>query len=268
MEEIGFTKDNQAIFTEIIRRPYGIILVTGPTGSGKTTTLYAALQTINTKERNIVTIEDPVEYELPGVQQSQVNPKAGLVFANALRALLRQDPDVMLVGEIRDLETAGVAIESALTGHLVFSTLHTNDAAGALTRLEDMGVEPFLISSAAAGIIAQRLVRRICTNCKEEEKVPDEILEKFNLGKSKQVFYHGKGCKNCRNTGYRGRLAIFEILLMNDKIREMIIGKSSSAAIKQAAIEAGMITLRDDGIRKALNGLTTLEEVMRVTQID
>jgi len=268
LADLGFTQEMLSKFGEMIRRPYGIILVTGPTGSGKTTTLYATLQSINTPERNIVTIEDPVEYELAGIRQSQVNPKAGLVFANALRSLLRQDPDVILVGEIRDLETSGVAIEAALTGHLVFSTLHTNDAPGALNRLVDMGVEPFLISSATAGVIAQRLVRKICSNCKVPQEVPQEFLAKFNMQDKKHTFFHGKGCKTCRGTGYKGRTAIFEILVIDEKLREMVIAKASSSAMKQVAVAAGMRTLRDDGIQKAIAGATTLDEVMRVTQLD
>jgi type IV pilus assembly protein PilB len=268
LADLGFTPEMLLKFGEMIRRPYGIILVTGPTGSGKTTTLYATLQSINTPERNIVTIEDPVEYELAGIRQSQINPKAGLVFANALRSLLRQDPDVILVGEIRDLETSGVAIEAALTGHLVFSTLHTNDAPGALNRLVDMGVEPFLISSATAGVIAQRLVRKICSNCKIPQEVPREFLQKFNLQDKNYTFYHGKGCKTCRGTGYKGRTAIFEILTIDEKLREMVVAKASSTAMKQVAVAAGMRTLRDDGIQKAIAGATTLDEVMRVTQLD
>jgi len=230
--------------------------------------LYATLSSINSPERNILTIEDPVEYELAGIRQSQVNVKAGLVFANALRSMLRQDPDVILVGEIRDMETAGVAIEAALTGHLVFSTLHTNDAPGALTRLNDMGVETFLISSATAGVIAQRLVRKICTNCKVPQEIPPETLKSFGMEKGQYTFYHGKGCKSCRSTGYKGRSAIFEVLLLTDRLRNMILAKAPATQLKQAAVEEGMKTLRDDGIQKAIAGLTTLDEVMRVSQLD
>ncbi len=269
LTEIGFSEGNLKRFEELAKRPYGIILVTGPTGSGKTTTLYATLQHILTSERNIITIEDPVEYELAGIRQCQVNPKAGLVFATALRAILRQDPDVILVGEVRDLETAGVAIEAALTGHLVFSTLHTNDAPGALTRLVDMGVEPFLISSATAGVIAQRLVRKICSNCKVEVEVPESITNQFSTLKGKKhTFYHGEGCKTCRGTGYKGRTAIFELLTLTDEMRNMIVNKEQTNKIKEAAIAAGMKTLREDGLQKVIAGITTIDEVMRVTQLD
>jgi len=269
LADLGFTEGNLAKFKEMYSRPYGIILVTGPTGSGKTTTLYATLQSINSPERNIVTVEDPVEYELAGIRQSQINPKAGLVFANALRSLLRQDPDIILVGEIRDLETSSVAIEAALTGHLVFSTLHTNDAPGALNRLVDMGVEPFLISSSVAGIIAQRLVRRICSNCKVPQEVTKEVLDHFaDLKDKKLTFYHGKGCKSCRNTGYRGRTGIFEMLTLNPEIQDLIMKKASSNQIKEVAVKVGMKTLREDGISKVIAGMTTLDEVLRVTQLD
>lgn len=269
LADLGFTEGNLAKFKEMYSRPYGIILVTGPTGSGKTTTLYATLQSINSPERNIVTVEDPVEYELQGIRQSQINPKAGLVFANALRSLLRQDPDIILVGEIRDLETSSVAIEAALTGHLVFSTLHTNDAPGALNRLVDMGVEPFLISSSVAGIIAQRLVRKICGNCKVPQEVTKEVLDHFaDLKDKKLTFYHGKGCKSCRNTGYRGRTGIFEMLTLNPEIQDLIMKKASSNQIKEVAVKAGMKTLREDGISKVIAGRTTLDEVLRVTQLD
>jgi type IV pilus assembly protein PilB len=269
LADLGFTEGNLAKFKEMYSRPYGIILVTGPTGSGKTTTLYATLQSINSPERNIVTVEDPVEYELAGIRQSQINPKAGLVFANALRSLLRQDPDIILVGEIRDLETSSVAIEAALTGHLVFSTLHTNDAPGALNRLVDMGVEPFLISSSVAGIIAQRLVRKICSNCKVPQEVTKEVLDHFaDLKDKKLTFYHGKGCKSCRNTGYRGRTGIFEMLTLNPEIQDLVMKKASSNQIKEVAVKVGMKTLREDGISKVIAGMTTLDEVLRVTQLD
>ncbi|MBI5699479.1 type II/IV secretion system protein [Candidatus Saganbacteria bacterium] len=269
LADLGFTEENLAKFKEMYSRPYGIILVTGPTGSGKTTTLYATLQSINSPERNIVTVEDPVEYELPGIRQSQVNTKAGLVFANALRSLLRQDPDIILVGEIRDLETSSVAIEAALTGHLVFSTLHTNDAPGALTRLVDMGVEPFLISSSVAGVIAQRLVRKICSNCKVPQEVAKDVLDHFKELKDKKLtFYHGKGCKTCRNTGYRGRTGIFEMLTLNPEIQDLIMNKAPSNQVKEVAVRSGMKTLREDGISKVIAGMTTLDEVLRVTQLD
>lgn len=267
--ELGFDDANLKRFEEAVKRPYGIILVTGPTGSGKTTTLYATLSHILSPEKNIMTIEDPVEYELAGIRQAQVNLKAGLEFANALRSMLRQDPDVILVGEIRDVDTARVAIQAALTGHLVFSTLHTNDAPGSLTRLVDMGIEPFLTASAVAAAIAQRLVRTICSRCKVGYEPAKEVLEKIGFDvKEKVEFYRGKGCKACHNTGYRGRTAIFEILLVDSKIQELILRSASSAEIRQAAIQAGMKTLRDDGLLKVRQGLTTIDEVMRVTQLD
>ncbi len=269
LDDLGFSAENRDLFESIVKRPYGIILVTGPTGSGKTTTLYSTLNHINSPEFNIMTIEDPVEYELPGIRQAQVNVKAGMVFATALRSMLRQDPDVILVGEIRDFETASVAIESALTGHLVFSTLHTNDAPGALTRLTDMGVEPFLTSSATAAVIAQRLVRKICPNCKEEIKLPKEVTEQFESLKGKDIpFYHGAGCKACKNTGYKGRIGLFETLVMDEEIRQLVLSRESTSKIKNSAIKSGMKTLQEDGILKVINGLTTLDEVLRVTQLD
>ncbi|NQT30603.1 MAG: Flp pilus assembly complex ATPase component TadA [Candidatus Saganbacteria bacterium] len=269
LEEIGFSKENLKKFEEAIKRPYGIILVTGPTGSGKTTTLYATLNHIISPEKNIMTIEDPVEYELAGVRQAQVNVKAGFEFANALRSMLRQDPDDILVGEVRDQETARVAIQAALTGHLVFSTLHTNDAAGTLTRLMDMGIEPFLIASSMAAAIAQRLVRQVCPRCKSSFKPPKELLERLGLDPKKDyTFYQGKGCKHCRGSGYKGRTAIFEVLEMTEKIRDLVLRRASADEMKKAALEAGMKTLRDDGLDKALEGKTSLEEVLRVTQLD
>ncbi|MBN2058653.1 MAG: Flp pilus assembly complex ATPase component TadA [Candidatus Saganbacteria bacterium] len=269
LEELGFNQANLKRFENAIQRPYGILLVTGPTGSGKTTTLYATLNYIIKPEINIMTVEDPVEYELEGVRQSQINTKAGLEYATALRSILRQDPDAILVGEIRDLETARVAIQAALTGHLVFSTLHTNDAAGTLTRLVDMGIEPFLTASSVAAAVAQRLVRTICPRCKTEFNPPDELIQRLGLDrKAEHKFYKGKGCKNCRNTGYKGRSAIFEILVVNNEIKELIVKKSSDVEIKRAALKAGMKTLRDDGIEKALSGKTTIDEVLRVTQLD
>ncbi len=269
LEELGYSPGNLQKFEEVVKRPYGIILVTGPTGSGKTTTLYSALNFIVKPAINIMTIEDPVEYELAGVRQAQVNVKAGLEFANALRSMLRQDPDVILVGEIRDLETARVAIQSALTGHLVFSTLHTNDAPGALTRLTDMGVEPFLTSSALACAIAQRLVRTICSRCKVPVTPSKDLLARIGFDPEKEyTFYHGKGCKACRGTGYKGRTAIAEILVMNEQLQNLVMNKASTQEIKQAAVAAGMKTLREDGLQKVLDGITTIEEVLRVTQLD
>jgi len=269
LQELGFAKRNLGRFEETINRPYGIVLVTGPTGSGKTTTLYATLNHIVTPEKNIMTIEDPVEYELAGVRQSQINPKAGLEFATALRSIVRQDPDVILVGEIRDLQTARIAIQSALTGHLVFSTLHTNDAAGTLTRLVEMGIEPFLIASSVASAIAQRLLRTICPRCKVSYTPSKEMLAKINLEAGKEhKFHHGKGCKTCRNTGYLGRSGIFEILVVDEAIKDLILSNASSSEIRQAAIKAGMKTLREDGMEKVFEGITSIDEVLRVTQLD
>ncbi|MGB9612909.1 MAG: type II secretion system ATPase GspE [Candidatus Margulisiibacteriota bacterium] len=269
LAELGISQENLKVYERAIKRPYGIILVTGPTGSGKTTTLYATLNHIVSPEKNIMTIEDPVEYELAGIRQSQINPKAGLEFANALRSILRQDPDVILVGEIRDLETARIAIQAALTGHLVFSTLHTNDAAGAIARLLDMGIEPFLIASSMAAALAQRLVRTVCPRCKTPYSPPKELLEKVGFDPRKEyTFYQGKGCRFCRNTGYKGRTGIFEILVVDDQIRNLILNRASASEIKQMAVEAGMRTLRDDGLLKVVEGKTTIDEVLRVTQLD
>ncbi|MFH1783781.1 MAG: type IV-A pilus assembly ATPase PilB [bacterium] len=269
VEQLGFSANIQERFEEVIRKPYGIVLVTGPTGSGKTTTLYAALNAINTIDKNIITVEDPVEYRLKLIRQCQINPKAGLTFATGLRSILRQDPDVIMVGEIRDLETAEIAIQSALTGHLVFSTLHTNDAASTVTRLMDMGVEPFLISSSITGVIAQRLVRTICPDCKTSYKPSPETLKRLGMDESKQdtVFYKGEGCKKCNENGYRGRIGIMELLTLNGDVRELIVQKAAADAIKKVARESGgMHTMREDGFKKVLNGVTTVEEVLRVTQ--
>ncbi|MFA5035245.1 MAG: ATPase, T2SS/T4P/T4SS family [Candidatus Margulisiibacteriota bacterium] len=269
LEELGFSPLMLQQYKGLVERPYGIMLVTGPTGSGKTTTLYSTLNNIITPEKNIMTIEDPVEYELAGTRQSQVNIKAGMDFPRALPSILRQDPDVILIGEIRDLETAKVSIQAALTGHLVFSTLHTNDASGALNRLADMGIEPFLVSSAVAGVIAQRLVRKICQHCKEPYIPSPELLQKLGLNENANLtFYHGKGCKACHNLGYEGRFGIFEILTMNDKIKDLVIAKAATHEIKKAALEGGMKALRDDGMEKVMAGKTTLDEVLRVTQLD
>ncbi len=267
LEDIGFYPENLEQIKSLIEKPHGIILVTGPTGSGKTTTLYSALRSINSVDKNIITLEDPVEYQLDIIRQAQINPKAGLTFASGLRSILRQDPDVVLVGEIRDKETAEIAIQAAMTGHLVFSTLHTNDAPGALTRLVDMGIEPFLISSSVIGILAQRLVRKICPSCKESYKPAEKMLRELGIQdlSGKTVFYRGKGCKNCKNRGYKGRLGIFEMLITNEKIREMVLEKASADVIRKAAQEAGMKTLRQDGMLKVLDGTTSIEEVMRVT---
>ncbi len=274
LEDLGFTPTVLERFNKVIRYPNGIILVTGPTGSGKSTTLYAALQKINSIDKNIVTIEDPVEYKIPLVNQSQVNPKAGYNFASGLRSILRQDPDVIMVGEIRDYETAEIAIRAALTGHLVFSTLHTNDAASAVTRLIDMGVEPFLVASSVVAIMAQRLVRKVCPHCKEEVKLSPKMLEQIktvlppNVDVSSLTFYRGRGCEICKGTGYLGRTCINELLIPDEKIREMIVDKVPATKIKLYARQKGMLTLREDGLLKVVEGTTTIEEVMRVTQRD
>jgi general secretion pathway protein E len=269
LEDLGFSPDKLARFNRLIGMPYGIILVTGPTGSGKSTTLYGALSKINTEDRNILTIEDPVEYQIPGIGQIHVKPKINLTFANGLRHILRQDPDVIMVGEIRDLETAEIAIQASLTGHLVFSTLHTNDAAGAITRLIDMGVEPFLVSSSVIAIMAQRLVRIICPKCREEYAPPVESLRALGLSAGdlpRGKVSRGRGCDHCMGTGYRGRSGIFELLHIDEEIRQLILDRISSNIIKKKAIEKGMLTLRRDGAMKVANGVTTIEEVLRITQ--
>jgi len=267
LSDLGLADKELKDFDKMIRHPNGIVLVTGPTGSGKTTTLYAALSTINSMEKNIITIEDPVEYEISLVRQTQINPRAGLTFANGLRSILRQDPDIIMVGEIRDKETADVAIQASLTGHLVFSTLHTNDAPGALTRLIDMGVEPFLVASSVIGILAQRLVRVICPKCKESYTPSDELLKSLGL-KEKIELYRGRGhnCPQCRGTGFQGRIGIFELLVVNDEIKNMVTAKASANEIRKKAVANGMRVLYEDGIEKIKNGLTTAEEVLRVTE--
>jgi type IV pilus assembly protein PilB len=267
LEKLGLWEDDLAKVEYLISQPYGMILSTGPTGSGKTTTQYSILHRLNTTEVNILTIEEPVEYEVPGINQVHVNRKAGVTFATALRAFLRQDPDIILVGEIRDLETADVAFQAALTGHLVLSTLHTNDAPTAATRLIEMGVEPFLISAAVIGVIAQRLARRICTNCKEPYKYPEELLMRFGTDLSElngKELYRGRGCENCRYTGYRGRIGIFEVFVMNAEIADLILRRAPISEIRDAAIASGMTTLLQDGWRKVLAGITTPQEVLRV----
>ncbi|MEN2983450.1 MAG: type II secretion system ATPase GspE [Dictyoglomaceae bacterium] len=272
LESLGFREENYKKYLKMLKTPYGIILVTGPTGSGKSTTLYASLNMINSPDINIITVEDPVEYQLFGIHQVQVNPKAGLDFATALRSILRQDPDVILVGEIRDEETARIAIQAALTGHLVLSTLHTNDAPSTITRLIDMGIEPFLISSSLLGAVAQRLVRKICLNCKtpyEPNSEELEILEShLRIDVKNITLYKGKGCPNCNNRGYKGRTAIHEVMVIDDDIRELILKKVSKETIREAARRKGMNTLREDGLFKVLEGITTIEEVMRVTAAD
>lgn len=269
LNEIGLSPEKLSIVEKLLQRNDGIILVTGPTGSGKTTTLYAFLNKKNSPDINIITIEDPVEYQLKGIGQIQVNPKIDLTFANGLRSILRQDPDVIMVGEIRDLETAEIAIHASLTGHLVFSTLHTNDSAGAVTRLIDMGIEPFLISSSLVAVIAQRLVRVLCPHCAEEYVPDEEELTKLYAvsdSRKKIVVKRARGCSECMNTGYKGRTGIYELLLIDDDIRSLIIKKTDSNTIKSLAIKKGMDTLKVDGIKKVLKGITTMEEVLRVTQ--
>ena len=269
VEEIGLSRDMLQNLKDLINRPNGMLLVTGPTGSGKTTTLYASLSRINTPDKNIITIEDPVEYQLWGIGQIQVNPKIGLTFAHGLRSVLRHDPDVILVGEIRDAETAEIAIQSSLTGHLVFSTLHTNDAASAVTRLVDMGIEPFLVASVIRAILAQRLIRVICPECKEGYIPEAEVLREIGIVPSqleRKMVYQGKGCPACSETGYRGRTGIYEMLFVSEAIRHLIMKKADSASICRKAIEEGMKTLREDGARKVVAGVTTLEEVVRVTR--
>ena len=261
IDKIGMDEKDKEIFLELISSSHGMILVTGPTGSGKTTTLYASLKILNKPQVKIITIEDPVEYVIPGVNQIQVNPQAGLTFASGLRSIVRQDPDIILVGEIRDKETADIAIHAALTGHLVLSTLHTNDAPSAITRLVDMGIENFLVASALIGVVAQRLVRKICPYCKEAINYPDTLLKRFKI---EGPLYRGRGCQQCKGTGYLGRTAIYEILKIDDDIRRSILASEDSGSIKAIAVSKGMKTLVESGIEKARKGITTLEEVMRV----
>jgi general secretion pathway protein E len=269
LEQLGFSPQIRARFESLIKRPHGIFLVTGPTGSGKTTTLYAALDKINSPDRKIITVEDPVEYQLKGVNQIPVRSKIGLTFATGLRHIVRQDPDVILVGEVRDLETAEIAIQAALTGHLVFSTLHTNDAPGAITRLEDMGVEPYLVSSVLEGVLAQRLVRRICEACRVPDTPSRADLEAIGIDPAgRWTLYRGKGCDECRGTGYRGRFGIYELFPITEEVRSLVIRRASTPEIRRHAIEAGMTTLRLDGWLKARDGLTTVDEILRVTQED
>ena len=267
LEKLGFPSKELKQFENLISKPYGMLLVTGPTGSGKTTTLYTALHKINSPDIKIITIEDPAEYQMYGINQLHVKPQIGLTFANGLRSIVRQDPDVIMVGEIRDPETADIAIQSAPTGHMVFSTVHTNDAAGALTRLQDMGVESFLMSSAILGVLAQRLVRVICKNCKTPVKLESGAMDELGVkeGVGSFTVYEGKGCDECSNTGYRGRVGIFELLIINDDIRRLILQKTSANIIKEKAREHGMITLREDGWNKVKQGITTISEVLRVT---
>jgi type II secretory ATPase GspE/PulE/Tfp pilus assembly ATPase PilB-like protein len=269
IDQMGLDEETLQKFRKAIDAPHGMILVTGPTGSGKTTTLYSVLQELNNPQYNIVTVEDPIEYELNGINQVSVRNDIGLDFASALRSILRQDPDIVMVGEIRDNETADIAVKAALTGHQVLSTLHTNDAAGAITRLDDMGIEPFLISSSILMTCAQRLVRKICTNCREEFMPEPEIFTRLGVEpKAETVFYRGSGCDRCKGRGYLGRLAIIEALTVTEAVRRLIMKRASAAVIKNQAVTEGMKTLRMAGIDKALEGQTTLEEVLRVAADD
>lgn len=266
LDKLGFPKESLELFKKAIKRNYGMILVTGPTGSGKSTTLYSVLMMLNTPEKNIVTIEDPVEYQIEGITQIQIHHEIDLTFANGLRSILRQAPDIVMVGEIRDTETADIAIKAALTGHLIFSTLHTNDASGALVRLVDMGVEPFMIASSVVMVAAQRLLRRICQDCKEPYEVGDVVLARLGIERKKGVvFYRGKGCDKCNMTGYMGRMGILEALMIDDAVKDMIISRVPSEEIKAYVVKNGMQTLREDALKKCLMGLTTIEEVLRVT---
>ncbi len=269
LNQLGIPTSMMEDFENLVNRSYGIVAVTGPTGSGKSTTLYSVLNSINSPEKNILTIEDPVEYQLAGLTQTAVNERAGVTFATALRTFLRQDPDIILVGEMRDSETAMIATEAALTGHLVFSTLHTNDAPTAVARMIEMGVEPFLIASSLIGVLAQRLVRVICAECKESYAPPVEAFRRLNLAVDTDsvTFYRGRGCERCRHTGYRGRIGIFELMPITDTIREFILRKAPTHEIRQHALESGMITLQQDAMQKTLEGITTMEEALRVVYI-
>ena len=267
LDSLGFSPDILPNYLSLIKKPNGIILVTGPTGSGKSTTLYTTLNLLNSTEKKIMTIEDPVEYRLKGISQVQAKPKIGLTFAAGLRSFLRQDPDIMLVGEIRDKETAEIAVQAALTGHIVLSTLHTNDAPSSVIRLIDMGIEPFLISSSVIGVIAQRLVRKICPKCKKEIKItPDmkKILDEYEISSNEITLYKGEGCPYCKDTGYKGRIAIFELIVMTENIRDLISKNVTTGKLRQAAISEGMCQLREDGIKKVCEGITTIDEVLRV----
>jgi type IV pilus assembly protein PilB len=271
LEDLGFLPEQQTVVESLIRKPYGMVLSTGPTGSGKTTTLYTALHRVNRGDNNIVTVEDPVEYQLAGINQTQVNLAANITFARGLRSILRQDPDVIMVGEIRDLETAEIAVQSALTGHLVFSSLHTNDAASALPRLLDMGVEPFLIASSVIGVIGQRLVRVVCRSCKVSYEPDPRVLKELGLPKEDQGrvrFVRGEGCPACSNRGYRGRTGVFEVLRLSEPIKRMVLDKRSALEIREAAVGEGMILMQQCGLRKVLDGVTSPEEVMRVTYVE
>jgi type II secretory ATPase GspE/PulE/Tfp pilus assembly ATPase PilB-like protein len=267
LEELGMDAENLALFQEMVSKPHGMMLVTGPTGSGKTTTLYAALRKIDCVAMNAITVEDPVEYELPHITQMQVHPKIGLTFAAGLRSMLRQDPDIIMLGEIRDSETLEMAVQAALTGHLVFSTLHCNDAAGAAARCIEMGLEPFLLTSSVIAILAQRLVRKICPNCRQEERASPELAARLEIEPG-TILWRGEGCPDCRNTGYQGRLAVFELLKMTEPLKQLIHRKESASTIRRAAIEGGMISLKKDATRKVLQGLTTPQEILRAVYLE
>jgi type IV pilus assembly protein PilB len=263
--ELGFSKDTLNSYERLIRKPYGFMLATGPTGCGKTTTMYSSLSCITTREKNIITVEDPIEYNLREINQVQVNPKAGLTFASGLRSILRQDPDVIMIGEIRDTETASIAIHAALTGHLVLSTLHTNEAVGAIARLIDMGIEPFLITSSVIGVMGQRLIRKTCRHCKEKYTDTSGIFSEIGAGENVELS-KGKGCAECRYTGYMGREGLFELLTITEDIKRLIIERAPAGEIKKAALAGGFKTMRHEGLYKAIAGITTLEEVLRVAQ--
>ena len=270
MTRLGFETDSLRVFEQAILKPYGMVLVTGPTGSGKTNTLYSALQRINTSEVNIITAEDPVEFNLPGINQVMMKEQIGLNFAAALRSFLRQDPNIILVGEIRDFETAEVAIKAAMTGHLVLSTLHTNDAPSSINRLMNMGIEPFLVATSVHLVAAQRLVRRICQFCKEPDDVPLAALLEVGFREADipgLKLFRGKGCERCSNTGFKGRIGLFEVMDVNDEIREMILSGATSVELRERAMERGMIGLRESGLRKIAEGITTVEEVVRETVV-
>ncbi len=269
LDALGMAAYDHERIDDLITRPHGVFFVTGPTGSGKSTTLYSFLRRIDSSERNVITIEDPIEYHLDGISQIQVASKKGMTFVTALRHVLRQDPDVIMVGEVRDEETARMAIQSSLTGHMVFSTLHTNDASGAITRMLDLGVEPYLVASSVIGVLAQRLVRRLCQHCKQQVRSDSDQVQDLGLPYSGfEVVYQPKGCDKCFQTGYSGRTGIYELMIVNDDVRECIYHRRSAGAIKKAALETGMTTLRMDGLRKVEEGVTSLEEVLRVAQND
>ncbi len=271
-KSLGFDEDNLKIFLDVLMQPHGIILVTGPTGSGKTTTLYTALDRLNNPDVKILTVEDPVEYQMPGINQIQVKPQINLTFANALRSIVRQDPDVIMIGEIRDLETAQIAVQSALTGHMVLSTIHTNDAASTVNRLLDMGVEDYLLTSTVNGILAQRLVRKLCLHCRKPYRALPEVVAQMGLQRYAQGsdihLYHPVGCEHCASTGYRGRICIIEMLPMSDAIRSLIMRHATSGEIRGQAVKEGMLTMYENGLKKSVEGITTIEEVLRVTRED